>query len=274
MVQSVCRTILSNGHNADDAYQATFLVLVRRAVTMRQPDALVSWLCGVAARVAIRSKARRGRAAGTDTPLDGFQARVPDPADDALTRDETVLIVAELGHLPDKYRAPLVLCYLEGQTTEEVAAHLNCPLGMFKSRLAKGRDLLRGRLTRRGLALTAVAVTAVLVGTRADAAPPPGVEVMPSPAATQLAAAEVRAMRSLPGVFWRTDFAVATVLVVVGVVVAFGQSSPFPGERDTGTAEPGAAQLAIAIADSPAPAGPETLLVVNQRAATVSVVDL
>jgi RNA polymerase sigma factor (sigma-70 family) len=274
VVHSVCRTILGNGHDADDAFQATFLVLIRRAGAVRRPEALGSWLCGVAARVSIRAKARRGRAVGTETPLDGFPGRDPDPADDVLTRDETAQVVAELGTLPDKYRAPLVLCYLEGQTTEEAAAHLNCPVGTFKSRLAKGRDLLRGRLTRRGLALTAVAVAAVLTSARADAAPPP-VEINASPAATKLAEAEVRAMRSWSGALWRTGSVVATVLVVVGVAVAFVRSSPFPGERDKGTAGSEATPPSIAKADPPQrPAGPGTLLVVNQKAATVSVVDL
>lgn len=273
VVHSVCRTILGNGHDADDAYQATFLVLIRRAGAVRQPDALASWLCGVAARVSIRAKARRGRAMGNDTSLDGFPARVPDPAEDALTRDESALVVAELGHLPDKYRAPLVLCYLEGQTTEEAAANLNCPVGTFKSRLAKGRDLLRGRLTRRGLALTSMAIAAVLVSSRADAAPP--LVITASPAATKLADAEVRAMRSLPGVLWRTGSMVATVLVVVGVVVVFVRSSPFPGERDKGTAGTEAIPPTTAKADPPQRlVSPGTLLVVNQRAATVSVVDL
>lgn len=273
VVHSVCRTILGNGHDADDAYQATFLVLIRRAGAVRQPDALGSWLCGVAARVSIRAKARRGRASGSDTPLDGFPARVPDPVEDALNRDESALVVAELAHLPDKYRAPLVLCYLEGQTTEQAAACLNCPVGTFKSRLAKGRDLLRGRLTRRGLALTSMAIAAVLVSSRAEATPP--LPVAASPAAMNLAEAEARAMRSTPGVLWRTCSVAAVVVVVVGVVVAYVRSSPFPGERDKGTAGAEAIPPATAKADPPiGRATPGTLLVVNQKSATVSIVDL
>ena len=239
VVYHVCRMILGNPADADDAFQATFLVLVRRAGSVRRTDALGSWLCGVAMRVSLRAKGRRGRlfareagAADAGDPLDRFPARAASPAGD---RDEWAAVTEELGRLPEKYRAPLVLCYLEGRTTTDAAGRLGWSVGTFKSRLAKARDLLRGRLARRGLALTAVAVAALLAASSATAAVPPLLTDATarlavsggSPAVAGLAASTLRAMRSPSGILWRTCSGAAAALVLAGaVVVVVGTGSP------------------------------------------------
>jgi RNA polymerase sigma factor (sigma-70 family) len=130
----------------------TTLVLARQAGSIRKPGSLASWLYGVAVRVAskARSAALRRRQGERQAP-----ARVADSAlPDAAWRELRALLDEELSRLPERYRAPLVLCYLEGKTNEAAARQLGCTKGTVSSRLARGRDLLRRRLTRRGLALS------------------------------------------------------------------------------------------------------------------------
>jgi len=160
MVLGVCRRMLANSTDVDDAFQATFLVLVRRARQLGPRDAIGPWLHGVAIRVALRarSEAARRRRFGTldiDEP-----AALPD--DSLADRELAAVLDQELSRLPSKYRSPLVLCYLEGRTHEQAAEQLKWPIGTVKGRLARARDLLRSRLTRRGLAPTAGALTVAL----------------------------------------------------------------------------------------------------------------
>jgi RNA polymerase sigma factor (sigma-70 family) len=149
MVLAVCRRMLTNHTDVDDAFQATFLVLVRRARHLGPADAIGPWLHGVAARVALRSRsesARRRR-------FESISADAPAIADTYAPPDREIgeVLDQELGRLPSKYRFPVVLCYLEGQTHEEAARQLKWPIGTVKGRLARARDLLRSRLLRRGL---------------------------------------------------------------------------------------------------------------------------
>ena len=159
MVLGTCRRMLSDPHDVDDAFQATFLVLARKAGSIRDADRLGPWLHGVARRVATRSRALSARRdarerSGGEEPA----AEVPDPLERFELR---AALDEELSRLPEKYRAPLVLCYLEGLTHDEAAEQLRWPVGTVRSRLAGGRDRLRTRLTRRGLAPSA-AVPAIL----------------------------------------------------------------------------------------------------------------
>jgi RNA polymerase sigma factor (sigma-70 family) len=160
MVLGVCRRMLCSQTDVEDAFQATFLVLVRRARQLGPRDAIGPWLHGVAARVALRARceaARRRRFESIPIGAAVFSpARPPADLELADTLDQ------ELSRLPLKYRSPIVLCYLEGQTHEEAARVLKWPIGTVKGRLARARDLLRCRLARRGLAPTALAVTASL----------------------------------------------------------------------------------------------------------------
>jgi RNA polymerase sigma factor (sigma-70 family) len=136
-------------HAADDAFQATFLVLVRKARVIARPELLGNWLYGVAYRVAVKARvqrrsAKRIRKAGPATALG-------DPLSEVTQRELRSILDAELNHLPEKYRAPLVLCYLEGKTNQQAAHMLGWPTGSISARLARARELLRRRLVSHGL---------------------------------------------------------------------------------------------------------------------------
>jgi RNA polymerase sigma factor (sigma-70 family) len=150
MVFGVCRRILRDPADAEDAFQATFLVLVRQARSIRGRDSLGGWLHRVAYRVAIRANADRRKPEAVD--LDSLAA--PEAAD----RDLIALIHEELERLPSKYRVPIILCDLENHTHEEAAQALHWPLGTVKGRLSRARNLLKDRLIRRGVGAPAVAV--------------------------------------------------------------------------------------------------------------------
>ncbi len=142
MVAGICRRWLADPADVDDAFQATFLVLVRRARSIRDPDLLGNWLYGVAVRVARRARTevagRRLREGPWQEPAAGEGA--------AGERNLRSSLDEEIGRLPEKYRRPLVLCYLEGLTHEEAADRLGCPVGTVRSRMARARDRLRDRL--------------------------------------------------------------------------------------------------------------------------------
>jgi len=171
MVQGVCRRLLHDEHEAEDAFQATFLVLSRSAGAIRCRQSLASWLYGVAHRIATKSRSRREHRRLRE------HARGPlanaAPADLALAVHELQTVLQEeLGRLPEKYRAPLVLCYLDGLTKDEAARRLGWPNGTVCCRVARGRELLRARLTRRGLTLSgSLLITALAAGTVSAALP-------------------------------------------------------------------------------------------------------
>ena len=156
MVMTVCRRWLRDPNDVDDAFQATFLVLVRKAGSLRQRELLGNWLYGVASRVAVRARAVSSRRKATET----LSGRLAESI--ASTESEAVdpAIHEEVHRLPEKYRAPIVLCYLEGLTHEEAAEQLRWPVGTVKGRLARARDLLRSRLGRRGVTVASSAAIA------------------------------------------------------------------------------------------------------------------
>jgi RNA polymerase sigma factor (sigma-70 family) len=154
MVLRVCRDTLRDPHDARDAFQATFLVLIERGGTIRSRDALASWLHGVARRVAggMRSSAARRQRHERAASRRDDHAEPDNVGDPEVAR----ILQDELGRLPERYRMAVVLCDLEGLGMDEAARRLGCPVGTLKSRLARGRDRLRSRLTRRGLAPAAI----------------------------------------------------------------------------------------------------------------------
>jgi RNA polymerase sigma factor (sigma-70 family) len=160
MVMGVCRRILGASADVEDAFQATFLVLVRRARQLGPRDAIGPWLHGVAARVAARARSQAARRRHFE-PIGREHAAVA-PVEERNEPDLGEVLDQELSRLPSKYRSPLVLCYLEGRTHEEAARALQWPVGTVKGRLARGRDLLRSRLTRRGIAPAAAVLTSML----------------------------------------------------------------------------------------------------------------
>jgi RNA polymerase sigma factor (sigma-70 family) len=149
MVLGVCRRLLHDADQAEDAFQAAFLVLARKAGSIQRRPLLNAWLYGVAYKVAARLRGRAWRRQARETQgadLASVAASVdPDPS------DLPPLLHEEVQRLPDKYRNPIVLCYLEGKTHEEAALLLRWPLGTVKTRLTRARGLLRSRLTRRGV---------------------------------------------------------------------------------------------------------------------------
>jgi RNA polymerase sigma factor (sigma-70 family) len=154
MLLGLCRRSLDGAtHLAEDVLQATFLVLARKARSIRRRDSLVGWLCGVAGRLARqarsseRAQTRREQRAARERP----EAHNADPAWEDLLR----VLDAELQRLPDRYRAPLLLCYLEGRTQDEAASQLGWSLSTLRRRLESGRDLLKARMTGRGATLGA-----------------------------------------------------------------------------------------------------------------------
>jgi RNA polymerase sigma factor (sigma-70 family) len=167
MVLGVCQRILHNIHDAEDASQATFLVLVRKGRSIARREAVGSFLYGVAYRVALKARAnvlRRQRhernAARRAEDLAAGEARMDDLRS---------ILDEEINRLPEKYRQPIVLCYFEGKTYQEAARLLGCPAGTASVRLARARELLRTRLVRRGLALSAAALVARLTEGSASA---------------------------------------------------------------------------------------------------------
>ena len=145
MVLGVCRRMLGNSSDADDAFQATFLLLVRKAGSLAHPEQVAGWLHAVALRVARKARAQRTRRHSREVAVVDLAA--PIPADDG--RELRAVLDEELDRLPDKYRLPIVLCELEGRTLEEAAQLLGWPKGTVAGRLSRGRDLLRQRLSRR-----------------------------------------------------------------------------------------------------------------------------
>jgi RNA polymerase sigma factor (sigma-70 family) len=169
MVLGVCRRVLRHEQDAEDAFQAAFLVLVRKAASIGARQAVGSWLYRVAYRVAVRAKVLAQKRAARQTQLD--DAPAARPAADPAWSDLRPVLDEEVSRLPEKYRAPFVLCYLGGKTNEEAARDLGCPKGTVLSRLAWARQRLRARLTRRGLGLSAGLVTAASAPDLAAAVP-------------------------------------------------------------------------------------------------------
>ncbi len=158
MVFAVCRRILAHTQDAEDAAQATFLVLARRAGLVRA--SVAGWLHAVAGRVARKLRARLTRHPVHD--LAGIEVPQPDTTAAAAWRELRPLLDAELSRLPEKYRAPLVLCYLEGLTQDEAARRLGWGRDVLRGRLDRGRAQLRARLLRRGVGLSAALLGATL----------------------------------------------------------------------------------------------------------------
>jgi RNA polymerase sigma factor (sigma-70 family) len=146
MVLAVCRRVLNDSHDAQDAFQATFLVLVRKAGTVRKRESIADWLHGVAHRVSAHARVASARRRSVERrAVTGSSISYESTPPDSDVRDE-------VEHLPQDLRAAVVICYLEGLTHEEAARRLGWPVGTVRSRLARARARLRDRLTRQGIA--------------------------------------------------------------------------------------------------------------------------
>jgi RNA polymerase sigma factor (sigma-70 family) len=161
LVWNVCRRVLGDAHDAEDAFQAAFLVLFRKADTLHSPQELAGWLHGVAHRVALKARTARLRHSSEAQLVAELSAdSYPDPLAELSARELLTVLDEEVKRLPAVYRLPVVLCYLEGRSQEEAARQLGWSAGSVKGRLERGRARLHHRLARRGLTLAAVLTAA------------------------------------------------------------------------------------------------------------------
>jgi RNA polymerase sigma factor (sigma-70 family) len=178
LVLSVCRRLLADPHSVDDAFQATFVVLVRRAASLKKEGSLGSWLYTVAYRISLKARAHAARRRSREQQAENMDQEVSaalgndDPQSRVIRGELRQVLDDAVSRLPEKYRAPLILCYLEGKTNEEAARELGCPIGSMSWRLDKGRQLLKDRLAGRGIALSAAGLAAALGENAATAAVP------------------------------------------------------------------------------------------------------
>ncbi len=213
LVLGVCRRLLQRPEEIEDAFQATFLILLRKAATIHRHSSLAGWLYRVAHRAALRLRSSKERRQQQE------QVALAEPAepssDELLWRDLRPVLDQEIGRLPERYRIAFVLCYLQGKTNAEAARELGIPVGTILSRLAWARERLRDRLGRRGVTLTVAGLISVLGQAVAEAAPPQDVVT----AALRLPAGEVpvTVMSVAKGVMQSmtlTQLKVAAVVVV------------------------------------------------------------
>jgi len=220
LVFGVCRRVLGNAHEAEDAFQATFLVLARRAGAIRDRRALSSWLHGVAYRLALKIRCRAARQRQREASA--AVARPTQAHDDLSWNEVRVVLDEELNRLPERLRLPLILCYFTGKTQDEAAQHLHWSLGTFRRRLERGRTLLRDRLTRRGLALSA-ALSALLAQDALAAVP---VSLLAGTVAEASAFALAQGKYTSPSAILAEELmkamSVSRLKLVASVLVAFG----------------------------------------------------
>jgi RNA polymerase sigma factor (sigma-70 family) len=271
MVWGVCRRTLRNHHDAEDAFQATFLVLARKAASIHPGAKVANWLYGVARQTALKARATRARRARRERPVTDMPepaAPGPDPRSELRP-----LLDQELSRLPEKYRTVLVLCGLEGKAVKEAARQLGCPPGTVASRLARGRALLAKRLARHGLAVSAATLGAALSPKAASACVPAAVlssttRAMTACAAGQAAAGMISARvaaltQETVQAMFLTKLKIATAVVLaagaltfsagtflappaVGWAAAGEKEKGLPRAEAAGVAEPVGVQLLVA----------------------------
>ncbi|MCI0456279.1 MAG: sigma-70 family RNA polymerase sigma factor [Gemmataceae bacterium] len=262
MVMNVCARVLKNAHAAEDAFQATFLVLVRKSASLCNHRSLGPWLYGVARRIALRARAQES----TRRDREGRAAKMPraEVLDELTWKELRSVLDEEIGSLPERYRAPVILCYLEGKSHEQSARELGWPKTSLEYRLTRAREMLRKRLERRGIALSGAALIGALTQNAVSAAVPAQLTISTVKGATLLltsktAAAgalsakaillEEEAMKSLLG----SKVTVLAVLLATGLV-AGGTGFALQkagGEKAAGVAAADGDQFVVAPAKEP-----------------------
>jgi RND family efflux transporter MFP subunit len=246
MVLGVCCRALRDAGDVEDAFQATFLVLARKARSLARPHLLAHWLHGVARRTALEARARTARRRARQQPI--VDVSTPDTTAPAAWVDLRPVLDEEIARLPERYRVPFVLCYLEGRTNGEAARLMGCPKGTVASRLAWARQRLRCRLTRRGVTLSAGFCATALSGT---AALRPALAGCTAEAAAAFAggaraagpvAATVGSLAAevLKHMFWTKARTAAGLLLTVGLLLGGGGALVWPADG-SGRDGPGAA---------------------------------
>jgi RNA polymerase sigma factor (sigma-70 family) len=254
MVWGVCRRVLQNHHDAEDAFQATFLVLVRKAASIEPKEMVANWLYGVAYQTALKARSVAARRKQRERQV----VEMPEPAveEQEVWHDLQPLLDQELSNLPDKYRVPIVLCDLEGKTRKEAARQLDWPEGTVAGRLATARKMLARRLARRGVALSGGTLAAVLSHNAASACVPPAVVSSTIQAATMLAAGQAAAGLISVKVAALTTGVVKTMLLnplktataVLLAVVISGTGGVIHRTQTTGRADAQGERYALAMA--------------------------
>src|SRR5262245_11809928 len=218
LVRGVCRQVLRDAHEADDAFQATFLVLARKARSIRQGQCLAAWLYRVAYHIAVQAVASLARRNGPEprrTPPNR-----PGPEDEVLLRELNAVLHEEVNRLPARYRVPVILSYFEGRTNEETARELGWPVGTVKTRLNRARELLRARLVQRGLAVAPGVLMVALVPSALTAPVPAPVQKAALSAARLVATGRPLAANGVPAtVLALANAALKTTSLGKGVLV-------------------------------------------------------
>jgi RNA polymerase sigma factor (sigma-70 family) len=230
MVMGVCRRVLRNVHDAEDAFQATFLVLVKKAASIASRELLANWLYGVAYNTARRANVAVARRRARERQV--LEMPEPEAAVANPWTELQPLLDQELSRLPDRYRVPIVLCYLEGKTRKEAARQLGCPEGTVAGRLVRARAMLARRLARHGLVLSSGSL-AVLLSQEASACVSTSVASDTIKAATLFAAGEAAAAGVIPANVFAltkgvrrsmlmTKLTIATVVLSIVACVGLG----------------------------------------------------
>src|SRR5262245_9086126 len=226
MVWGVCRRVLGDCHDAEDAFQATFLVFVRKATSVTPRAMLANWLYGVAHQTALNIRTSVRKRHRREQPM----ANLPEPPvmDERAWREIRPILDEEMSRLPDRYRVVIVMCDLEGKTRKEAAHHLHCPEGTVAGRLARARGMLAKRLAKRGVAITGAALATLLVQRAACAGVPHAVMTATMGAASLFAAGNAAALGVIsPKVVAATEGVLKAMMmsklkVVVAVALALG----------------------------------------------------
>jgi RNA polymerase sigma factor (sigma-70 family) len=259
MVLGVCRRVLNDSHEAEDAFQATFLVLARKAATIARRETLASWLYGVALRTAKDARGRKARRKAREE-----RATVADhvePAADEVTGELRSILDEELARLPERFRLAVLLCELEGLSRQEASSRLGIPEGTLSSRLARAKAILRDRLARRGLLMTTMSLTAALAHEAQAVALPFALAESTTRAATLVAAGSSLAGLVSSSVHSLTEEVlkamllaklkgIALGLITVGVVVTGAVLAQSPGPGTGPALQPRVADHALNASDS------------------------
>jgi RNA polymerase sigma factor (sigma-70 family) len=245
LVLGVCRRVLRREQDAEDAFQATFLMLARHAGSIRRTDAIGSWLYRVARRIATKAGIAMARRKNVENRTNPAADASSSPENESALAELQSLLDDEVARLPEKYRAPFVLCCLEGKTRPEAARELGWKEGTVGGRLAQARNILRGRLTKRGVALSA-ALTALAVASQAKAVVTPTLIQATAKAALLYGVGQTGAistsvaalLKGASTTMWWTKTRIATLLLVVGIGAACGLASAPPASRSLADEKP------------------------------------
>jgi RNA polymerase sigma factor (sigma-70 family) len=235
MLLRVCRRVLPGGYDAEDVSQATFLLLAQKAAALRRHESIAGWLFQVAYRLSLKARTAAGRRARHEARAEARPQ--PDPVAELTARELQAVLDDELSRLPEKYRAPILLCCLEGRSRDEAARCLGWPLAAVKDRLERGRERLRLRLARRGVVLGTALLSAWLLESGARAAGPTMTAQATARAALSIATGQATLGSLLParvaalakGVTATMFVRKLTILAAVGIALGLGAAGVVAG---------------------------------------------